>query len=113
MAVILYLQPSTAHQMQRQGMKRNTTMKKTLISLIAAAALAAGFSASAKADPYFGFGVGFGDPHVNVHFGYGGWGGYGPGYWGSGFDPGCFEWVTDWHWHHGHMVYGPHKVWVC
>jgi len=42
-------------------------MKKTLIALAAAATLAIGFSATAKADPSFGFGFamdGGGRPHI-------------------------------------------------
>ena len=96
-------------------------MKKTLISLAAAATLAIGLSAAAKADPGFGFGFGFG-PHGHPHFGvsvydpgYGYDAGYAPGYYGaaeSGSDCG-FEWVNGWHRMHHHMVFGPHRVWTC
>ncbi|MDE2383925.1 MAG: hypothetical protein KGO53_04840 [Alphaproteobacteria bacterium] len=91
-------------------------MKKTLISLTAAAALAIGFSATAKADG-IGFGIGFGPGGVS-HFGVsvsdGGY--YGPGYYDAGYGYGgdCgYEWVTGWHWHHHHKVFGPYKVMTC
>ena len=99
-------------------------MKKTLISLAAAAVLAVGFSATAKAGPSFGFGFGLdssGLSHfgVSVSDGYG-YPAYGPGYYGAGYggagygDSDCgFTWVNDWHRVHHHMVFGPHKVWSC
>ncbi len=101
-------------------------MKKTLISLAAAATLAIGFAASAKADPTINFGIQFGaatPDFAPTYFdpGYGD-SGYGDhGYHHAAFDGGgyddsgdCnYEWVTNWHMRHHHMIYGPHQVVVC
>jgi len=91
-------------------------MKKTLISLAAAATLAIGLSATAaKADGIgFGFGFGgYGHPHFGLSISDGGY--YGPGYYDAGYGGGdCgFTWVSGWHRVHHHMVFGPHRVWNC
>ena len=112
-------------------------MKKTLISLAAAATLAIGLAASAKADPTINFGIQFGnaapdfaptyfDPGYSnpgyIHHGYNEQGSYDHGYRHAALDRGgydddgedCgYEWVTGWHVRHHHMVYGPYQVLNC
>ena len=109
-------------------------MKKAILALTAAAALVLIFAGAAQADPTINFGIQFGDssPVFAPRYldqGYGGYGdhryedgGYGDqgyrhaGYAGSGYDDtqDCtYEWVTNWHPRHHHMVYGPHQVLVC
>ena len=92
-------------------------MKKTLISLAAAATLAISLSATANAGVGFDFGVdGGGKPHFGVHVSDGGY--YGPGYYDSGYDDSsdCYnKWVTSWHWNawHTYKIKSVNKVWVC
>jgi len=93
-------------------------MKKTLFALATAATLAIGFSASAKADPSFGFGFssgGMGAPGFSLAV----TDGYAPGYdtvrYGDGYGYGYRH-----RWHHrpacGWVWGGFHhhrRVWVC
>jgi len=88
-------------------------MKKTLISLAAAATLAIGLSTAAKAD---GIGIGFGvGPYGGVHVGVGLYspGYYAPGYYSAGYEGCGYRWVDGWYRFHHHMVLGPHRVWTC
>lgn len=93
-------------------------MKKTLIALTAAAALAVGFSATAKADGFY-FGVGGnGQPHfgMSVGNGYGYGGGYG-GYYNTGWNNDYCgpHWEKKWVWNAWHTAKYPvmKKVWSC
>lgn len=84
-------------------------LRKSLIALAALAALGAGASAAnAKT-------------HININFGFGGFGGYGPydgGYYDGGYPYPSYDcgyelkfkkiWISP-----GHAIFVQKKVWVC
>ena len=98
-------------------------IRKTLIAVAAASAIALSFGAtSAKADS-FDIGLGFGpggltSGSLGIHSGYDGYDGYGPGYYDAGYgdDGDCGYQIVHkkaWNAWHTHKIWVAKKVWTC